>query len=145
MINFLLINNNKHIIMGDETELFQKLISYNSDNNLPTLKNNNNIYYFGNQISTYELLDKICNFYRKKCNMYSNPRYYTEDDCFDTTLLNLYKIMKTNQEYGSYAGNNDWSPSFNLNQLKKFVSIAHQQFDECVNYYLNNENNSISE
>lgn len=77
--------------------------------------------------------------------MYSNPRYYTEDDCFDTTLLNLYKIMKTKQEYGSYAGNNDWSPSFNLNQLKQFVSIVHQQFDECVNYYLNNENNSISE
>jgi hypothetical protein len=127
--------NRNIIIMVEESELFQKLITYNSDDYLPTLRIKNNMYSFSNQISTYELLNKICSSYRKKCNMYSNPRHHTEDDYFDTTLFNLYEILKTNNEYGTYADNNNWSPIFDDNQLKHFVSLVHQKFNDCVQYY----------
>ena len=79
-----------------------------------TFKKVNNQWYFGNQISTYELCGHI-------------QRHIGKDN---TWMNNLYDTLKTDSvnkvlRYGTYAGLNDWSPTFTDEQLEKFISLVH--------------------
>ena len=78
-----------------------------------TFKKVNNQWYFGNQISTYELCGHI-------------QRHLGKDDAW---MNNLYDTLKTDSvnkvlRYGTYAGLNDWSPTFTDEQLEKFISLV---------------------
>ena len=67
-----------------------------------------NTWYFGNQISTYELCIRIQSTLNKD----------------DEWLDNLYNTVKLNPlNYGTYAGNNNWSPVFTDSQLTNFISL----------------------
>ena len=78
------------------------------------LKEKNGTWKFGNQISTYELIIRQS---RKHTNLdkASKDRWVTEK----------YNIVKQNpNKYGTYAGLNDWSPTFTNAQLAAFNDLC---------------------
>jgi hypothetical protein len=78
-----------------------------------TFKNINNEWRFGNPTSTYEL----CGHIQRKLGK------------ADAWKNNLYDTLKTDSDskvfrYGTYAGLNDWSPTFTHGQLEEFISLV---------------------
>ena len=65
-------------------------------------------WYFGNQVSTYELVSYVG----------QNQHLKSE------TISQIYNTVKNNpQQFGSYAGLNAWSPQFTDNQLNNFIAL----------------------
>ena len=64
-------------------------------------------WYFANQISTYELIIKLC----RQCEM-------------EDRLNLIYQKVKNNPDkYGRYAGLDNWSPVFTEDQLEALVGL----------------------
>ena len=76
----------------------------------------NGYWYSGNQVSTYEVVTKLCN---KDCSISRETR----DGWVDT----LYKTVNADpKKYGTYAGLDNWSPVFTDAQLTAFVEQVNQ-------------------
>ena len=78
------------------------------------LKEKNGTWKFGNQISTYELIIRQSRK-QTKLDKAGKDRWVTEK----------YNIVKQNpNKYGTYAGLNDWSPTFTNAQLAAFNDLC---------------------
>ena len=78
------------------------------------LKEKNGKWYFGNQVSTYELIIRQSRK-QTKLDKAGKDRWVTEK----------YNIVKQNpNKYGTYAGLNDWSPTFTNAQLAAFNDLC---------------------
>ena len=70
-------------------------------------------WYSGNQVSTYEIVSRLCH------QDTSIPKATREEN-----VENVYQKVKSDPEqYGSYAGLNDWSPTFTNAQLAAFREL----------------------
>lgn len=75
-------------------------------------KDDNNRWYFGNQVSTYELSLRML-------------RGHLTEPHYTRSALEVHNTVEGNpQVYGTYAGLNNWSPIFTDAQLDAFISLC---------------------
>jgi len=70
-------------------------------------------WYSGNQVSTYEIVSRLCH------QDTSIPKATR-----DGNVEKVYQKVKSDPEqYGRYAGSNDWSPTYSEAQLSAFLNL----------------------
>jgi len=70
-------------------------------------------WYSGNQVSTYEIVTRLCH---QDTSISKKTR--------DGWVTTLYGRVKSDPvRYGSYAGLNNWSPTFTETQLDSFLEL----------------------
>jgi hypothetical protein len=78
-----------------------------------SFKKVNDKWHAGNQISTYELCGHIKRELNKNDNWMNNLYNTLKDDSVNKVFT-----------YGTYAGLNNWSPTFTDKQLEEFISLV---------------------
>ena len=83
-------------------------------------KDTNNRWYFGNQVSTYEL--SLCVL-----------RGHLKDPDYTQGALEIHDTVKKNSKvYGTYAGLNDWSPTVSDDQLDAFITLCNTVLQHTI-------------
>jgi hypothetical protein len=73
-------------------------------------------WYSGNQVSTYEIVTRLC-------HQDTSINKQTREEWVHT----MYRRVKSDPvRYGSYAGLNNWSPTFTETQLDAFLELIEE-------------------